>query len=322
MTIRTNHPVRFFVIKLALIVNPVASSVTARTRVVIQKALAAEHDLQIIETTRSNHATRLAHQLHREGIDVIVPFGGDGTVNEVANGLLGTTTAIAPLPGGSTNVFARAVGYPNDAVEAADLIREALAQGSITSASLGSANGRAFVFHVGVGFDAAVVDRVERRGPLKRYVGHAWFVWSAVRTWTSAERRALRFSVNADDGRRIDHAQMAVALNVNPYTFLGNRPLDLAPEVNLHSPLSVVALESVGVAKLLPAAFTALGRASGLPDRNGMHHWSEVYGVTLSADRAFPFQLDGEPQSPVASLRLEHLPEAVRVVVPSPSRTH
>jgi diacylglycerol kinase family enzyme len=219
-------------------------------------------------------------------------------------------------------VFARAIGYPNDAIEATGMILEALAQGSITAASLGSANGRAFVFHVGVGFDAAVVDRVERRGILKQYVGHAWFVWSAVRTWVSAERRALRFSVNADDGRRIDHAQMAVALNINPYTFLGNQPLDLAPEVNLHSPLSVVALETVAVSKLLPAAVTALGSASGLPDRNGMHHWSDVYGVTLSADRAFPYQLDGEPQTPVTSLRLEHLPDALRVVVPSPARAH
>ncbi|MFW2383391.1 MAG: diacylglycerol/lipid kinase family protein [Acidimicrobiales bacterium] len=322
MTVRSNLRLRFFVIKLALIINPVASSVTARTRVVIQKALAADHELQIIETTRSNHATRLAHQLEREGVDVVIPFGGDGTVNEVANGLLRTSTAVAPLPGGSTNVFARAIGYPNDAVEATGMILESLAQRSIVSASLGSANGRAFVFHVGVGFDAAVVDRVERRGPLKRYAGHAWFVWSAIRTWGSAERRALRFSVNADDGRRIDHAQIAVALNVNPYTFLGTQPLDLAPEANLDSPLSVVALDSVGAAKLIPAAVTALRSSTGLPDENGMHHWTNVLGVTLSSDRPFPYQLDGEPQDPVTSLRLEHLPNALNVVVPTPAATY
>ncbi len=296
-----------------------ASSVTARTRVVIQKALAADHELQIVETTRRNHATRLAHQLHREGVEVIIPFGGDGTVNEVANGLLGTSTAVAPLPGGSTNVFARAIGYPNDAVEATGMLLESLAEESIVSASLGSANGRAFVFHVGIGFDAAVVDRVERRGPLKRYAGHAWFVWSAVRTWGSAERRSLRFSVTADDGRRIDSAQMAVALNVNPYTFLGSQPLDLAPEAGLDTPLSVVALDSVGVARLIPAAFTALRSSSGLPDANGMHHWSDIYGVTLQSDRAFPYQLDGEPQDPVTSLRLEHLDRVLRVVVPTGS---
>ncbi len=317
MTVGSNLRLRFFVIKLAIVVNPVASSVTARTRVVIQKALAKDHELQIIETTRSNHATRLAHQLQREGVDVVIPFGGDGTVNEVANGLLGTTTAVAPLPGGSTNVFARAIGYPNDAIKATEMILEALAEDSIVSASLGSANGRAFVFHAGIGFDAAVVDRVERRGPVKRYAGHAWFVWSALRTWSSAERRALSFSVNADDGRRVDHAQIAVALNVNPYTFLGSQPLDLAPEVNLDTPLSLVALESVGVTTLIPAAITALRSASGLPDENRMHHWSDVYGATVTSDRDFPYQLDGEPQKPVTSLRLEHLPGALRVVVPT-----
>jgi diacylglycerol kinase family enzyme len=263
----------------------------------------------------------LAHQLQREGVEVVIPFGGDGTLNEVANGLLGTTTALAPLPGGSTNVFARAIGYPNDAVEAAGVLLESLAASSIVSASLGSANGRAFVFHVGVGFDAAVVDRVERHGPLKRYAGHAWFLWSAVRTWSSPERRALRFSVNADDGRRIDRAQIAVALNVNPYTFLGSQPLDLAPEVSLDTPLSVVALESVGVTKLIPAAITAFRSPTGLPDENGMHHWTGVYGVTLSSDYAFPYQLDGEPQKPATSLRLEHLPGALNVVVPTGSTT-
>ncbi len=296
-----------------------ASSVTARTRVVIQKALAADHELRIIETTRSNHATRLAHQLDRDGYDVIIPFGGDGTVNEVANGLLGTTTALAPLPGGSTNVFARAIGFPNDAVEAAGALLQALDEGSITTASLGSANGRAFVFHVGVGFDAAVVDRVERRGPLKRYAGHAWFVASAVRTWSSAERRSLRFSVTADDGRSVDEAQIAVALNVNPYTFLGSQPLDLAPEAALDTPLSVVALESVGLARLIPAAATALRSDTGLPNRSGMVHWSDITGVTLTSDRPFPYQLDGEPQKPVTSLRLEHLPDALRVILPAAS---
>ncbi len=303
-------------LKLALIVNPVASSVTARTRVVIQKALAADHELQVFETTRRNHATRLAHQLEREGIDVVIPFGGDGTVNEVANGLMYTTTAVAPLPGGSTNVFARSVGYPNDAVEATGMILQALDRNSIMSASLGSANGRAFVFHVGVGFDAAVVERVERRGPLKRYAGHAWFVYSALRTWTSAERRSLRFSVTAADGRMLERAQMAVALNVNPYTFLGSRPLDLAPEVNLTTPLSVVALSTVGLKHLIPAAVTALRTDQGIPNRPGMVHWPDVERVTLLSSVPFPYQLDGEPQKPLNRLELVHLPDALRLVVP------
>lgn len=290
---------------------------TARARVVIQKALAADHDLQVFETTRPNHATRLAHQLRRSGVDVVIPFGGDGTVNEVANGLLRTSTAVAPLPGGSTNVFARAIGYPNDAVEATGALLEALDRGSIMTGSLGSANGRAFVFHVGVGFDAAVVERVERRGPLKRYAGHAWFVWSALATWGSPERRSLRFAVQSDDGRSMSHAQMAVALNVNPYTFLGNRPLDLAPEANLTTPLSVVALDSIGVSRLVPAALTALSGQGGIPNRGGMVHWPDVHGATLQSDRPIPYQMDGEPQPPVARLRLEHLPDALRIVVPT-----
>lgn len=306
--------------KLALIVNPTASSVTARSRVVIQKALSADHDVTVIETTRQRHATRLAHQLQREGFDVIVPLGGDGTVNEVANGILDSGTAVAPLPGGSTNVFARALGYPNDPTEATAVLLEALAQRSMTGASVGVANGRAFLFHVGVGFDAAVVERVERRGPLKRYAGHPWFVASAIRTWLSSDRKNISFTVQEDSPdsaqRSVVRAQMAVALNLNPYTFLGNRPLDLAPEVTLDSELSLVTLESVNLLRLIPAAQQALLSGEGIPNREGMHHWDSVRSARIVSETPFPYQLDGEPQEPVTELHLEHKPDALRLVVP------
>ena len=100
--------------KVLLIVNPSASSVTARTRIVIQKALSADHRLEVSATTRRGHATRLAQSAANDGIDVVVVLGGDGTLNEAANGLAGSETALAAVPGGSTNVFARTLGLPDD----------------------------------------------------------------------------------------------------------------------------------------------------------------------------------------------------------------
>src|SRR6476620_6432626 len=114
-----------------LLVNASASAVTARARVVIQKALAADHDVKVAETSRRGHATRLAQGAAATGTDVVVVLGGDGTLNEAANGLAGTSTALAALPGGSTNVFARTLGLPDDPVEATGVLLDALGRKSI-----------------------------------------------------------------------------------------------------------------------------------------------------------------------------------------------
>lgn len=304
--------------KLALVINPTASSVSRRSRVMIEKLLGADHELVIHETSRQRHATRLAHRSDREGAAAVLTLGGDGTVNEAANGLLDSSTcALAPIPGGSTNVFARALGFPNDAVEATRVVLDALEAGSIRSSSVGMAGDRAFVFHVGAGFDAAVVHRVEARSALKRYAGHPWFIAAGARTWASPDRHRLRFDLRTDDGRIVRGAQMAVVLNVNPYTFLGNRPLDLAPEATLDSPLSVVALTSLSGRRLLPALRSAVANdPAGIPNHGATRHWPLVHGVELRSDTPFPYQLDGEPQRPVHELRIEHRPNALRVVVP------
>ena len=158
--------------QLLLIVNPFASSVSPRTQVLVQRALGEAHDVQVAETTRRNHATRLAEDAARRGVDGVVVLGGDGTVNEVANGVINTSCALLPLPGGSTNVFCRTLGLPDDPQEAVKYSLAAIEQALIRPVGVGSVNGRYFLFHTGVGFDAAVVEQVERQGDLKRYLNH------------------------------------------------------------------------------------------------------------------------------------------------------
>src|SRR5579864_2134994 len=123
--------------RLLLIVNTSASSVTPRGRVVIQKALGADCDVHMVETSRRGHATRLAQGAAAEGIDVVVALGGDGTLNEAANGLAGTPTALGVLPGGSTNVFARSIGFTNDPIEATGELLAALNRKSLQRVPLG-----------------------------------------------------------------------------------------------------------------------------------------------------------------------------------------
>src|SRR5262249_37658878 len=159
-----------------------ASSVTARARVVIQKSLAADHEVSVAETSRPGHATHLAQGAAAKGTDAVIVLGGDGTLNEAANGLAGTQCALGVLPGGSTNVFARTIGMTNDPIEATGELLAALGTGlgGIESVGLGNVNGRRYLFHVGVGFDAAVVAQVERRSAIKRYLGHAFFAYAAI----------------------------------------------------------------------------------------------------------------------------------------------
>src|SRR4051794_14524506 len=116
--------------RLLLLVNASASAVTARGRVVIQKALSADHEVTTAETSRRGHASRLAQGAAADGIDVVVVLGGDGTLNEAANGLAGTATALGVLPGGSTNVFARTIGTPADPIEATGSLLAPLARRS------------------------------------------------------------------------------------------------------------------------------------------------------------------------------------------------
>ncbi|NDE81581.1 MAG: diacylglycerol kinase family lipid kinase, partial [Actinobacteria bacterium] len=108
--------------RILLVVNSFASSVTARNTVIVHRALSRAHDVQVVETNRRGHATRFAQDAAHRGVDLVISFGGDGTLNEVATGVAGTDTALGVLPGGSTNVFARTIGLPNDPVAAVDLL--------------------------------------------------------------------------------------------------------------------------------------------------------------------------------------------------------
>src|SRR5918995_5102239 len=175
--------IRSRALRILLVVNSFASSVTARNTVIVHRRLARGHQVDIVETNRRGHATRFAHDAARRGIDVVVGFGGDGTLNEVATGIAGTDTALGVLPGGSTNVFARTLGLPNDPVAAVERLAAGIDAGDFRPIGLGRVNGRFFCFHTGIGFDAAVVKAVEKRASLKRWFGHPLFISAGVTTW-------------------------------------------------------------------------------------------------------------------------------------------
>jgi diacylglycerol kinase family enzyme len=305
-------------LKLLVIVNPSASSVTARARVVIQKALSADHEVSVAETSRRGHAARLAQGAAASGTDLVVVLGGDGTLNEAANGLAGTATAIAPLPGGSTNVFARTLGLPDDPVEATSVLLDAIGRGSIRRVGLGSVNRRYFLFHCGIGFDAAVVAQVERRSSLKRYAGHPLFVYAAMDTWIRRyDRKRPAFSVVYDDGTVVDGGYFGICFNTDPYTYLGARPLSLAPRATLDTPLSMLTLQSLRMDRILRLfAYALTNRHDQIRDSRTVDLRDGVREFTVRGHRPFPYQVDGDYLGEVTNLRFRWEPEAIDLVIP------
>jgi diacylglycerol kinase family enzyme len=304
-------------VRILFLVNSAASSVTPRSRVVIRKALSADHEVTLAETKRRGHATRLAQGAAAEGIDVVVVLGGDGTLNEAANGLAGTDCALAALPGGSTNVFARTIGLPNDPIEATGQLLDALGQRSVERVGLGSVNGRYFLFHTGVGFDAAVVAQVERRAGLKRYAGHPLFVYSAFATWfRHYDHQEPRFAVQHANGDVIDDGYFTIVMNTHPYTYLGSRPLDVAPEVHLGTGLAATTMRTMRFDRTLRIIGSALGNGKQLRTSRWVDQRVDVAGLTVKGYGPIPYQVDGDYLGDAETFHFRHEPAVLDLVLP------
>jgi diacylglycerol kinase family enzyme len=308
-------------LRILLVVNAFASSVTARNTVVVHRALSHGNEVEVVETNRRGHAIRFAQDAARRGVDAVIGFGGDGTLNEVATGVAGTDTALGILPGGSTNVFARTLGMPNDPVPAVRLLANGIAAADIRPIGLGHVNGRYFCFHTGIGYDAAVVREVERRASMKRWLGHPLFIYASVRTWMSKYDRAEpHFQVSTSVRPEPVDGYFTIVLNTNPYTFLGNRPLDLSPAATFDRGLVAITFKTLKVGAVLGALGGAL-RGGGMKPSETVDVQTDLSCLSVVAcgasQRPFPFQLDGDYLGETLELRFEHRPNAVKLVYPA-----
>jgi len=290
---------------------------------VIQKSLSADHEVTVAETSRRGHATRLAQGAAAKGTDAVIVLGGDGTLNEAANGLAGTGCALGVLPGGSTNVFARTIGMTNDPIEATGELLAALGPGpgGIRSVGVGNVNGRRYLFHVGVGFDAAVVAQVEKRSALKRYLGHAFFAYAAIDTWARHyDRRKPHFAVTLHrrDGEQVSVSDgyLALLMNTNPYTFLGDRPFNVAPGTGLDTPLCAVVVRSLGAVTILGLAGSALRRDGGIGHHRKVTVTTEVTKAVLTPRAPVPYQVDGDYLGETGRLNFTWEPDSLLLIVP------
>src|ERR1700712_5120646 len=233
-----------------VVVNPAATATTAKTRDVLLRALGSELKVDLAETTHRGHARELGARAVEDGVDVVVTLGGDGTVNEVVNGLLAggpspDLPALAVVPGGSTNVFARALGRSRDPVEATAEVLESLRAERIRSVGLGTASIRRpgtatwtaprwFVFAAGLGFDAEVIERVElRRAQGRRSTGALYVRQATAAFLVGAERRHPAMTLHLPGEEPVEKLFLCLFSNVSPWTYLGARPIPPQPRGEL-----------------------------------------------------------------------------------------
>jgi diacylglycerol kinase family enzyme len=311
-------------VRVLLLVNPAASSVTTRARVGVEHVLRSAFAVDVVETTRRGHAVELARDAVREAYDVVAVLAGDGTLNETAGGLAGSDVALAPLPGGSTNVFARTLGVAYAPEDAARQLMASIERRARRRIGLGAALApgqaeRHFLFHLGVGFDAAIIRRMEARSYLKRHFAHPAFAIAAVDTWLRHYDRGARIRFEATTGTGGDVLAVgpyAVISNSDPYTYVGHRPLRIAPDASLDAALTVTVLHSLRAALVLRAAAAAVGRADFLTTSTEIAQVTDVGTVVVSADSPFPWQVDGDYLGEVERLAVGHRPDCLTVVTP------
>jgi diacylglycerol kinase family enzyme len=244
-------------------------------------------------------------------------LAGDGTLNEAADGLAHTGTALAPLPAGSTNVYARTLGVGKSPGDAAFQLLASLRRRSLRRIGLGVANGRRFLFHAGIGFDAAVIKRVESRRPLKRYFAHPLYVAAALDTWIRRyDRRRQQFDINLPNGETVADSCFAIVSKTSPYTYLGSRGLTVAPEVGLDTPLSLTAFQSLDAVTLVGGAISSMLSGRFLAQRPGVVHRSFLTEFDVTATRPFPWQVDGDFVGMTNRIEFAYEPDVLDLVVP------
>jgi diacylglycerol kinase family enzyme len=303
--------------RMLVIVNPYATTVSDRLRNLVVYALQGRYEVTAIDTESRDHATALSREAAHEGYDVVVTFGGDGTVNEAVNGLIGSGTPIFPLPGGNTNVLCRMLGIPNEIVDATEHLLGLADRWRVRHIDLPLVNERAFTFSSGVGLDATVVRQVDARPKLKARFG-PWFFTSAgiASFFRDYLVNPARMEVSTDTGQSTSGVTVIVQ-NGDPYTYFGDRPVSLAEGAELDSgTLTALVLERVSPLDVPTIAARALIKGLRLAKHRHIAQFTGVHEVRIrSADeRELPLQVDGDYVGSVREAVYTLRPGALAVV--------
>jgi diacylglycerol kinase family enzyme len=299
-----------------IIVNPYATAVSERLRDVVVSGLASRYAVEAVQTRARGHATELAAAAAASDCDVVVVYGGDGTVNEAANGLVGTSTPLTPLPGGSANVFCKLLAIPAEIVDATENLLTLADSWQPRALDVGVVAGRSYTFSAGVGLDASVVRLVDAHPELKRRFGPSFFLAGAL--WTLPRhylRHPPRLRVTVD-GATLDGIT-AVVQNAAHYTYFNGKAIDLAAGATLDGGTLAGLVLRRGALRDVPSL---LARSLGGAERVGAHRQVAPFATSgevliESADgRPLPLQLDGDYVTELLEARFTVRPGALSVI--------
>lgn len=293
-----------------LIINPASGKMSAGDRDKVAALLARHFKLEVISTTARDAAIGLARTAAESKPTVVIAFGGDGHVNEVVNGLAGSDVPLGVIPGGTMNVFARALGIPTKAPDAVVYLAAA-SKGEPTAVPLGKMDDRLFTFSAGCGFDAETAERVEGHLTSKRRLGEPFFYWSAFRVLLGAHRHRDPKMILEGPWGRVPVA-MAVAANCGPYAYLVGRAVELTPKVRLDAGLDVFAMRSMRLEQLPWYAFitTIEGNLTKHPEA---FYRSDLKTFRVTAAKPFARHTDGEPLAKTTESVFSVVDKAIRV---------
>ena len=303
--------------RMLIIVNPYATTVSVRLKNLVVYALQGRYEVTSVETKARGHATELCREAQDEGYDVVVAFGGDGTVNEAANGLAGGDVPLTCLPGGATNVYCKMLGIPGDIVDATEHLLRMADDWRPRRVDLARVNGRHFTFSYGVGLYASVVERVDRHPVRKARLGAWYFTWAAVTTFlTRYVAGPPRLEVELGEGRTLSGVT-ALVQNGDPFTYFRNRPLHLADAGSIDDGVLTGVVLRRSTPTVMPTViwrvFSGRARLTNHRAVDGFEGATEV--VVRSADgRPIPLQVDGDHIGDVTEAVYGIAPRALPVV--------
>jgi diacylglycerol kinase family enzyme len=305
-------------VRALLIINPRATAMTGRDAGLVVRALGSRLELDTRQTQYRGHAGELAAASAAEGYEMVAVFSGDGTVNEVVNGLMrvpGNRPTLAPIPGGGANVFARTLGLPADAGGAVQHILAGVAAGTRRKIGLGLAGDRYFTFSSGLGLDAEVMADIEKQRARGRRASVAAYLRTAVRRYYGMDRRRPALTLRTPGQPPVTGLFLGVVTNSAPWTYLGNRPVSPVHADPFSSGLDLFALRRMRTLSTL-ALISHMMQTDNkeLPSGRDIVSAAALNDLIFEAEHPMAFHIDGEYLGQRSSVAFRFVPDAVCVV--------
>ena len=310
-----------------MVVNPRATTTSPRVTDVIVSALSHEYELEVTMTNHRGHAYALGEYASSEKIPVVFTLGGDGVVNELVNGLLldgSSETIIAPIPGGSGNVFVRALGLPIDPVEATGVLLEALRTNNISSINIGHLTAvtesgeevrRYFIANAGLGLDAQIIGAMERQRAKGHVASPQRYLATTLREYfRNTDKSASSLTISRPGLPPETNVFVALIQNCSPWTYFGNWALDPNPAASFETGLDVFMVRKLTLLSTLAAAGKIITRSRGRSRASAYTAWHDQREFTAESASPIPLQADGEGLGSIYRARFISQPRMVRTI--------